>query len=228
MAKVHFSAAISEMRNKLGGSVYARNRYGAYVRNYVATIPPNTVYQLDMQAVFALVSGSWKTITGNQRELWRQATLRVVRKDVFGKQSYLTGAQYFNKLNIDFYLANTALLYEPPILREMPLFSGLQVSLNVAMSELFIDLSENNLTNEYVLNVRATSAQSQGAIFFKNKYYSIGMIMDASALPVNMYIDYIAKYVGFVSGTRVGIQVYAIDSLTGLRSSPLNTYVDVP
>jgi len=228
MAKVIFSAAIADMRNKLGSVVYARNRYGAYTRAYKLTVNPGTPDQLTQQAVFTTVSGTWKTLTESEREQWRQAALKVKRKDIFSNQSNLTGLQYFNKLNLEYYLVNGSVLNLPPVLREIPLFSGMQLSLNIGLSELVISFAKNNLTNQYAVRVRATSEQSQGAIFFKNLYYGITIINDATAFPSNVYAAYIAKYITFTSGTRVGIQVYAIDKTTGLRSSPINGYVDVP
>ena len=228
MAKVFFSAAVADMRNKLGGVVYARNRYGAYSRNYVLTVNPGTPAQLTHQALFTTVSATWKTLTEAQRLSWREAALRVMRRDIFGNQNNLTGSQYFNKINLEYYLVNGSLLTNPPTLREIPIFKGLTLALDVGLLQLNVGLTTNNLTNQYAAVIRATSSQSQGAIFFKNLYYRIRIRSNAANLPVNVYADYLAKYGGFISGTRVGVQLYIVDKTTGLRSSPLNGYVDVP
>ena len=46
MAKVLFSALISDMRNKLNGSVFAKNRGGSYLRTKVTPVNPQTVAQV--------------------------------------------------------------------------------------------------------------------------------------------------------------------------------------
>ncbi len=227
MAKVHFTAAISELRNKLGGSVYARNRYGAYARNYAIPDQPNTVYQTDMRALFGAVSSYWAIITEDEREQWRQAATRVVRYDIFSNSGYLTGLQYFNKINIELMLVTDELITTPPALRSTPLFSGLELSLNIVGLDFSVDLANNLLTSEYAMVIRATPAQSQGATFFKNLYSIVDIVDDASTLPQNIFVNYISKFIGFDSASRVGVQVYSVDKTTGLRSAPINGYIDV-
>ena len=42
MAKIKMTAIVADMRNKLNGSVFSRNRGGAYIRTKVTPINPQT------------------------------------------------------------------------------------------------------------------------------------------------------------------------------------------
>jgi hypothetical protein len=52
---------MGELRGKLAGSVYSRNRAGQFVRGYVHPAQANSQAQLDARASFGAASQTWKT-----------------------------------------------------------------------------------------------------------------------------------------------------------------------
>ena len=45
MAKILMTAIVADIRNKLNGSVFSKNRYGAYVRTKVTPVNPQSTAQ---------------------------------------------------------------------------------------------------------------------------------------------------------------------------------------
>jgi hypothetical protein len=61
---------IGEMRGKMGGLVFARNRRGAYVRSYATPTNPNTEAQSLSRNSFTSAVGGWHTLNDVQKNLW--------------------------------------------------------------------------------------------------------------------------------------------------------------
>jgi hypothetical protein len=68
MARANFINAI--LSGKLAGTVYARNKGGAYVRQWVKPTDPQTVAQLSARANFASSSSSYHSLTDPQKAQW--------------------------------------------------------------------------------------------------------------------------------------------------------------
>lgn len=60
----------AELRGKLGGTVYARNGAGAYVRSYVTPVDPKTAAQVGARNSFAGASGTYHALSSPVKALW--------------------------------------------------------------------------------------------------------------------------------------------------------------
>lgn len=227
MGKVKFSAAISEIRNKVGGVVYSRNRYGAYMRNYVVPENNNTDAQAAVRATFGEISASWKTLSEEQRGEWSTVAASLRKTDIFGSQYSSNGFQFYVQLNTERVLVGSTISAFPPEITGIPQFSGVEVSFDYATTDFTFDISASNLTSNQALVIRATAPQSQGKTFFKNLYGVIAIVNNATAVPYNAFLGWLVKYSTYVDGSRIGWQLYVVDKTTGLRSAPVNGFVDV-
>ena len=100
MAKIKLSSVgITNISGKAGGSIYSRNRGGAYVKNFVIPTNPNTLFQQNVRSIFAGNSQSWKTLTEEQRNSFEAQAPNYTSKDVFGDGLTYTGSQLHQKLN---------------------------------------------------------------------------------------------------------------------------------
>lgn len=68
MAKVEFINAI--LSGKLGGSVYSRNKGGAYIRAYVKPTNANTQAQINARGSFTSAVTAWHGLTDIQKQAW--------------------------------------------------------------------------------------------------------------------------------------------------------------
>ena len=101
MAKVQFGGGISAMSGKVSGNVYARNKGGAYVRNWVRPTNPQTTAQQNQRNTLSLKSAAWRTLTDEQRDSWKSWANDNPVLDRMGASIVLTGAQAYTKININ-------------------------------------------------------------------------------------------------------------------------------
>jgi len=101
MAKVQFGGGISAMSGKLAGNVFARNKGGAYARNWVKPTNPSTVAQQNQRNTLSLKSAAWRTLTDGERNSWKSWADDNPVLDRLGASIVLTGAQGYTKININ-------------------------------------------------------------------------------------------------------------------------------
>jgi len=100
VAKVQFSVAVGDLRNKAGGAVFTKTRFGAMVRRKVSPTQPHTTGQMGVRADFTGLSKSWSSdLTDDQRAGWIALAANYPVKDVFGQSQKLTGHQMFVRCN---------------------------------------------------------------------------------------------------------------------------------
>jgi len=68
MAK--FNPIIGTLSGKLGGSIYAFNQSGPYVRSYVKQSYPNTTAQQNAKYYFGLAISDWAALSDSQKSEW--------------------------------------------------------------------------------------------------------------------------------------------------------------
>lgn len=100
MARIKFSAiGITNILGKAGGTVFSRNRGGAYFKNFVVPSNPSSTRQQTVRSFFALISSLWRSLEGVQREQWNSSTENYPQTNKFGDTFYLSGKGLFQKLN---------------------------------------------------------------------------------------------------------------------------------
>ena len=84
-----------QLSGKSDGTVYSRNRFGAYVRTKTVPVNPNTGQQSVAREAFRTATGAWKALSNADRAAWNTFAASYVYIDVFGQSKKLTGAQLF-------------------------------------------------------------------------------------------------------------------------------------
>jgi hypothetical protein len=100
------SPLISDGRNKLGGTVYARNASGLYARPLVQPAQPRTVSQQTNRALFGAIIQRWPALTQTQRNGWNTAAESIFITDSLGHKSNPSGQQLFTSRNRNLALAD--------------------------------------------------------------------------------------------------------------------------
>lgn len=99
MALIIPSAIISEIRGKVGGSVFQRSRSGIILRANTTPVNKNSNLQNTARAVSFNVLQEWTRLTDAQRSSWDRFVqyLPIQQKNI--KVLYITGQQAFIKFN---------------------------------------------------------------------------------------------------------------------------------
>lgn len=88
------------MRGSIAGNVFARNRYGAYVRSRTKPINPNSALQALVRSAMSAVTEFWNTdLTAAQRTAWGTYAAAVPMKNKLGETVYLSGFNHFVRGN---------------------------------------------------------------------------------------------------------------------------------
>ncbi len=109
------SPLISDARNSLGGTTYARNPSGVYARAKKAPAQPRTVSQQANRAAFASAAALWKTLSQSQIKAWNLLASQTPWTDTLGQVFKPSGMQLFTKCQ-----RNLALIGASPVLDPTP------------------------------------------------------------------------------------------------------------
>lgn len=92
---------ISEGRGSVGGQVFSRNRYGAYIRSKVSPVQPGSAPQLAVRNYFQIITNRWTNIlTAGQRLAWKTYADAVPVMDTLGQTQYLDGHAMYVRCNL--------------------------------------------------------------------------------------------------------------------------------
>ena len=103
-----------DARGKLNGTVFSKNRGGAYARVKVTPSNPRYPAQMFVRSNLAFIAQKWKTLTQQQRDAWAGAVSNYTRTDVFGDVKTPTGYSLFMRINTALRDASTDLFFNIP------------------------------------------------------------------------------------------------------------------
>jgi hypothetical protein len=221
MAKVKFSALISEMRNKLNGSVFARNRGGAYLRTKVTPVNPSTIEQVIARNRLTAFSQRWRTLTEAQRAAWNGAVNQWTTTDVFGDVVKPSGNALFNRLNINVQIAGGSVLATPPSPVGAEALTDLSVTAAAGTAAVSVEFAPAAVPTDHVMFLESTAMLSPGISNASAQYRKISVLPAAEASPYDALAEQTAKFGGLVEGQKLFVRAKFINSLTGEVSQRL-------
>ena len=172
MAKVVFGGGVSAISGKTGGTVYARNKGGAYTRNFVKPTNPATVYQEEARDRLTQYSNEWRTLTDQQRDAWNAWAGTHPIIDRLGASKLMTGAQAYTKINTNRDLAGDATtnstVPEEPEWTSLIIDTATPIAADVSDGEVLIPLGDG-AANDQVLFCYVTKPLSAGISNFTNE-----------------------------------------------------------
>lgn len=221
MAKVKFSWGIAEMRNKLEGSVFSRNRGGAYIRNKVTPLNPQTSFQTGVRNFFGAISQGWRSLTASQRLAWNQAVSNFIGTDIFGDAKELSGSQLHQKLNLNLKNISEAVITAPPVPGDINSFTSMTVTADTTAGTMNVAFAPAIDAGDKVL-LYATAPLSPGISFVKNRFRIITVLDNADVTPFDAAADYIVKFGALPAvGQKIAVKTRIIEKATGLSGIEL-------
>lgn len=149
MAVVQYSAIVTQLRGKLGGSVFNKSKNAFTLQKKQQQPKGARGFQSEVRNFFARFQRTWKTITSSQRTQWGVAAANNPTRDRFGNQTVLSGYNQFVKANM---LAEYAGVTAPatPYTSPAPPFDVTQIGLNQNSFSLN-SLGQPQITSTYSL-----------------------------------------------------------------------------
>jgi hypothetical protein len=224
MAKIKFSALVSEMRNKLNGSVLSKNRYGNYVRNKVTPVNPQTSFQQAARSILASLSQQWRGLTQAQRNSWIALANTLPFTDIFGDLKYLTGSSLYVKLNANLLKTGASEVAAAPIAVSIPTFdinnlTGAQTA--GALTNLTIAPAPDVIPSGFVVAVYATPPSPASQLFIKNKLRFIGTVTSTVGGEASILTMFTDRYgTAALAGQRITVRTALVSQNTGQQGIP--------
>lgn len=218
MAKVKFSALISEMRNKLNGSVFSRNRGGAYLRNKVTPLNPQTSSQVAARSLLTFFSQNWRALTQAQRDAWSGAVASWSTTDVFGDTVNPTGATLYIRLNCNISIAGGSPIVLPPAPLGAAALTDLSIVADESSNTLAVTFAATPVPADHALVLEATGNLSAGINNANSSFRTIEVVAAAATSPHAAGAAQIAKFGSMVAGQKIFVRAKMIRLSTGETS----------
>lgn len=227
MAKILTTAIVADIRNKLNGSVFSKNRYGSYVRTKVTPVNPQTVDQQNARNVLSSLSQAWRGLTQPERDSWISAAPSFPFTDIFGNSKILSGNALFVKLNANLAQAGGGGLASAPTpVAISSLTLGAIVS-SAGGGTLTVAFAPTPVNADEAVIIRATPNMGAGIKFVKNRYRFVQVVAAAGASPANIAAAFTAKFGAPVEGQNIFIEAFIVSTLTGQAGIPTSGFVTV-
>jgi hypothetical protein len=221
----YLSPLISDARNKLGGTVFARNRSGPYSRAKVAPLQPRTTSQVANRANFATLSASWKTLTQPQILGWNNAADQQTLTDSLGQSYMPTGLQLFMSCNRNLSSLGVANITDaPPQKPSFPSTAGSVIAMAVGMGiveNVYIQVPDPLIHLNAQIITRWTASLSPGISFVApHLFRNIGVPAWGGDNYWIVTTEYVKVYPLPTVGSTIAASYTIIDPATGYASTP--------
>lgn len=223
MAIIKFGGGVAGISGKIGGTVYARNKAGAYARNWAKPVNPVSSSQAAVRSLFGNASAAWGALTSTDRDAWNAAAALITRVNRFGEPYVPSGRQYFMETQNSLLQAGQAGTTAPPSSSAPP--SGLTLGATTAtasggtltaLTQAFTD----TLLETDVLVIEAAPPSPDTKTNVNTQYRQIAALLTPTS-PMNLLSAYIAIFGDTaIAGDIIRLRISKLDSTTGLRSVP--------
>lgn len=215
MAKIKYSALVSDMRNKLNGSVMSKNRYGSYVRNKVTPTNPATTAQVAARNRLATWSQGWRGLTQAQRNGWITGAGSFPIIDIFGDSKILAGNALYTQLNVNLALIGASSIDDLPTPVAIPALTSITVTAAEGTPAVSIVFAPTPVPAGFKMLIEATPPMPPSRLFVKNQFRVIATVEAAGTSPYNALSAYAAKFGNPVAGQVIYVRARLISSTTG-------------
>lgn len=215
MAKIKFTAFLADMRNKLNGSVFARNRGGAYVRTKVTPLNPQSIAQVGARNLLTSLAQNFRSLSQEQITAWNEATNQWQTTDVFGDGVSPTGLALYVRLNANITNAGGTLLTSPPAPVGAASLNDLSLTATVTGSVYDLTFLPASVPADHTMYIESTAMLSPGISNANSKFRFIGTAAAATASPFDAYAFQTAKFGSLVAGQKAHVRAKFINKLTG-------------
>ncbi len=227
MAKILTTAIVADIRNKLNGSVFSKNRYGSYVRTKVTPVNPQTSAQQNVRNTLSTNSQAWRGLTESQRQGWIDAAANFPFTDIFGNSKILSGNALYVKLNNNLAVAGQAPIADAPAPVSLPpLVMGAIVS-SAGGGTLTMAFTDTPVPAGFSIAVQTTGNVGPGKTFVKNLFRQTQLVAAAATSPANLAAAFTALHGAPVEGQKIFVRAFLISTDTGQAGIPVQGVVIV-
>jgi hypothetical protein len=221
MARILFSGVAGvDMRGKLNGSVFSKNKGGAYVRTKVTPVNPQTTSQQNARNRLSTQSQAWRGLTELQRQGWIDAAPNFPYTDIYGNSKQLSGFQLYVKLNSNLSLIGEPSIDDAPSPVAIPALELASVTADDSANTVII-AGTTPVPADFAMVVMATPNVTPGKSFVKNLFRFISAEPAAATSPFDVSAEYTPVFGDPVAGNKIFVKAFYISTITGQAGIPV-------
>lgn len=221
MAKILMTAIVADIRNKLNGTVFSKNRYGAYIRTKVTPVNPQTSSQQNARNRLSTMSQMWRGLTETQRQTWINAGINFQKTDIFGNPKIPAGNALFVSLNANLALVNVNAIVNAPLPLQMPQIAITSLTAASGTPALSLVFTPGTVPGDTAIVVMATPQIAPGRNFVKSQYRILEVLDAADTSPANLLVSYTAANGTLVEDNKIFVKIFAISKISGQAGIPV-------
>lgn len=191
MALIKFGGGVVDMSGSIGGTVFARNRFGNYARPRTKPVDPGSARQVAARARLAFLAEQWREspVTAAMRIAWGTYASGISWGNALGEAITLTGFNAFMMGNAVKLLNGSDFVEDGPVVIGLPAQDPtFAVALSAAngITVTFDDTFEWCDEDDAYMSIEIGNPQSPSRNFFGGPYrFHAGIAGDSVAAPTS-------------------------------------------
>lgn len=211
----------------MGGIVYSRNRYGAYIRARSIPVKSMTAPALAAKARLSTISQGFQSLTSAQKSAWSTWAETNPVVDVFGEKQVLSGAAAYIGINTRLNLLSVAPISVPPLVTAPIALKTLSLTGDIGAGNFGAVFTTSPLAASTVLWIKACVLDSPGISYVQNLLKLVDFSGAAQASPYDFQTALESRFGTLQVGQVVVAEIAVASTVTGLLSQPLRAQVVV-
>ncbi len=227
MAKFTPGPVAARISGSILGTVFSRNRGGAYMRGRTIPTDPNTASQQSARAILSAQSQAWQARTDAERAAWLNWAKQNPIIDTLGESILMSGHQAYVALNSRLAKDGATLLTLPPIAAPPLALTSIVQDGDEGAGDVDLTFAATPLAAGVKLWIQAAVVNSSGVSYVKNLLRFVGTSAAAETSPFDDEALIETKFGALIVGQTIHVRVATFDTATGLMSVALEDSVVV-
>jgi hypothetical protein len=218
MALLTLGSMVTDARGSVGGTVYSRNKGGAYARGRVVPINRATPKQTVVRNNFAANSKLWSgTLTATQRAAWTAFAAANPSVNVLGASIILSGIAMMMSLNQVLAQIGATLIDTPPANLNVPALATVTGATATAATPLIeLNTASQSVVSGAKYYIFATAPLAAGKTPTSSAYRFMGAYAASSAATVVAFTTaYSAAFGAWTAGASIGVLAATVNTASG-------------
>lgn len=210
--------AVAQVSGRVGGTIFSRNRGGAYLRN--GSIPSKvlTTKALLYKGYFSAASQAWAALTAAQQLAWTVWARTQSTTNRLGRSITLTGQAQFIGLSSRLLSGGDAIVVTPPVTASPLPIVPTAFTVDSGTGDTELTFADGPLDAGYKLWIKAAKVNSASINNVENLLTTVLISSAAQASPCDLESELIDAFGALQTGAYYILQVRVMDSASGLVS----------
>lgn len=220
MAIIIPGVAVSQVSGRVGGTIFSRNRGGAYMRNGSIPATVTTPAAELIKAITAAQSQAWGSLDPEVKEQWREWATQNPVINRLGQSRTLSGHQAYVQLNARLRYGAFAAITSPPVGAAPAPFIPGAITFTPSPLALTVAYTPSPAPTGVAVQCYAYLANSPGVAYVKNRLALVATSGAAAVSPLDILDNVVERFGTPQFGQTLHIALRALDGTTGLVSTP--------